>query len=108
MNNTSFKTSHFDLPKSLLFRIMTVPAFHYDNEAMIRDYNEWKVTAPSAYAYDITMDYFGHLKNTAVVAFGCGDGLFLKKCMAKGATDCLGLDSNEMMIKSGLTGSANE
>jgi len=79
---------------------MEVPILDYDNEDTVRDFIEWREGLDfDRSTYDITLDCFGDLKNATVVDFGCGDGAFLTKCIQRGATNCLGLDKSDTMIK---------
>jgi len=57
---------------------------------------------------DINIWNFGNLEGVSVVDFGCGDGSFLKKCIAKGATNCLGIDNSELLIKTALNAMKQE
>jgi len=68
------------------------------NEDTVREYNEWRRDFQGF--YNITLDYFGDLKNAAVVDFGCGEGALLKKCITRGAEYGLGLDVSDVMIQS--------
>lgn len=49
----------------------------------------------------VTLQFFGDVTEKRVVDFGCGDGSFLKLCLAQGASFCLGLDVSDAMVKSG-------
>lgn len=44
----------------------------------------------------LTLEFFGDLTGKRVVDFGCNDGHFLKKCLARGAGFCLGLDASSV------------
>jgi len=78
----------------------------YDSDASVRTYQDWKNCVD--FLDDINMWYFGDLKGASVVDFGCGDGSFLKKCIAKGATNCLGIDYSESMIESAMNATKQE
>lgn len=51
--------------------------------------------------YCVNFQYFGDLTGMKIVDLGCGDGDFLKQCLARGALSCLGLDINDTMIRTG-------
>jgi len=71
----------------------------YDSELAVNTYNIWRRSSIFYVLFEhVNLNYFGNLKLKSVVEFACGDGWFLKKCLAEGAGRCLGLDLNEKMM----------
>jgi len=78
----------------------------YDTDVSVKTYQDWRLSVD--FLDDASMSYFGDLQGASVVDFGCGGGSFLKKCIAKGATNCLGIDYSESMIKSAINATKQE
>lgn len=81
----------------------------YDCSLAARVYQEWHPYGLHHVLVDhVNFEFFGDLAGKAIVEFGCGDGKFLRKCLAKGAAFCLGFDVNEAMITAGIKASKEE
>jgi len=78
------------------------PVMLYNSNDAAQLYRDWYSRSLYKSAVEqTTFDYFGDLTGVRVVDFGCGNGVFLKQCLDKGASYCLGFDVNEPMINSG-------
>jgi len=77
--------------------------FSYDDENAVQFFKEYKRSSGYELTYDITLDHFGELKNLSVVDFGCGEGAFLRRCITKSASFCVGFDCSEPMIYSAIS-----
>lgn len=73
----------------------------YESEQSVNKYYEFNMVFQS-FLHGMVLDYFGDkLKGAKVVDFGCGGGALLGQCHEKGASNVLGIDLNETMIKWG-------
>jgi len=75
---------------------------YFDTNESARTFKDWNASSLcNSAAEQTTFEYFGDLTGSRMVDFGCGEGIFLRQCLAKGASYCLGLDVNEPMISAG-------
>jgi len=71
----------------------------YNESEAAETYRDWySCSLHKLMAEHTSWQYFGDLKGKRIVDFGCGNGAWLKKCLAMGAESCLGLDLNAPMI----------
>lgn len=83
---------------------MPEESFHpltYKDRSEAQNFELWSKFAPSNQtAYQLTMKHFGSVSGKSVIDFGCGNGLFLKRCLDNGASKVVGLDKSPFMIES--------